>query len=459
MPSNSRAIAVALAAVLLLAPVVGAASVQSNGFVALGGDSNDSGDATDTTTASPTPSSTAQAGDGSGTDANYTRIYVDDEYRHLELKPGESETFEVTVENGEDGSVEITPSLFVPKVGERPVEQGWITIEPEQTTLEADAEQTVTVTVSVPDDAELGRYRGAVQFTDETIQYPGRPPRPIHAASFNVEVQRDPTVFVLPLNRGYTQIEAGETYTHSVRINNTGDQAVPLDPTLNLRNDGPPRPGDQPSLDRSWFTIDAPSQVPAGGSATVDVTVEVPEDASRGDYDAELDLGLRDPARNERRDYWQQLHMGIQVWKQPEQPFTKAFDVAEDTDSVTVELSAGDRRNADDEPASFDVTLVGPDGETVEPERVEVSNNGYVDLSGDRRRYRYAAEDAAASGSAYADRGGERVVRYRLDAPDEGEWELQVMPHDTVSFRYEVVRDETDDEDTTGSESTSNGSS
>jgi hypothetical protein len=435
MPSNTRAVAVALATVLLLAPVVGAASVQSNGFVALGGDSTDT---------APAPSSAVQSDDENGTDTNYTRLYVEDEYRRLELKPGESESFEVTVENGEAGPIEITPGLFVPKVGDRPVEKGWITIEPGQATLEADAERTVTVTVNVPEDAELGDYRGAVQFTDETIQYPGRPPRPVHAASFSVRVQRDPTVFVLPLNRGYTQIEAGESYTHSVRINNTGEGAVPLDPTLNLQEDRRPRPGGQPSVDRSWFTIDAPSQVPAGESATVDVTVEVPEDASRGDYDVELDLGLRDPARNERRDYWQQIHMGFQVWKQPDQPFTKTFDVADDTESVTVKLSAGDRRNADDAPASFDVTLVGPDGETIEPERVRTTNRGYVDLSGDRRRYRYAAEGAGASGSAYADEGGERVLRYRLDAPSEGQWELQVMPHDTVRFRYEIIRNESD---------------
>jgi hypothetical protein len=430
MPSNTRAVAVALATVLLLAPVVGAASVQSNGFVAIDGDSSES---------PPAQSAAAQAGSENGSATNYTRLYVEDEYRNLELKPGESETFEVTVGNGEDGPVEITPGLFVPRVGDRPVEKGWVTVEPGSATLEADAERTVTVTIAVPEDAELGEYRGAVRFTDETIQYPGRPPRPVHAASFNVEVRRDPTVFVLPLTRGYAQVEAGESYTHSVRINNTGEDAVPLDPTLELRDERRPRPGGQPSLDRSWFTIDAPSRVPAGGSATVDVTVEVPGDASRGDYDAELDLGLRDPARPDRRDYWQRMHLSFQVWKQPEQPFEKAFDVSEGTESVTVKLSAGDRRNADDAPASFDVTLVGPDGNEMEPERVETTNRGHVDLSGDRRRYRYA-EGAAGGGSAYADEGGERVLRYRVDAPAEGEWTLRVMPRDTVRFRYEIIR-------------------
>jgi hypothetical protein len=436
MPSNTRAVAVALATVLLLAPVVGAASVQSNGFVAPGGDS---------TTASSAPA--AQADNGS--EANYTRLYVEDGYRRLELKPGESETFNVTVENGEESSIEITPGLFVPKVGDRPVEAGWVTVEPGQTTLEPDAERTVTVSVAVPDDAELGEYRGAVQFTDETIQYPGRPPRPVHAASFSVQVYRDPTVFVLPLDHGYAQVEAGETYTRSVRINNTGDQAVPLDPTMDLRDQGPPRPNSR-SVDRSWFTIDAPSQVPAGESVTVDVTVEVPEGASRGDYDAELSLGLRDPARSDRSDYWQRMNLRFQVWEQPEEPFQKAFDVSDGTESVVVKLSASDRRNADDAPANFDVAFVGPDGETVEPERVETTNRGYVDLSGDQRRYRYASADGAAasgSASAYADQRGERVLTYRLDAPDEGEWTLRVMPRDTVGFRYEIVRNQSTAED------------
>ena len=441
MPSNTKAVAVALATVLLLAPIVGAASVQSNGFVAPGGDS--------TTALPPTA---AQAENGSVT--NYTRLYVEDGYRRLELKPGESETFNVTVENGEDRSIEIAPALFVPKVGDRPVEAGWITVDPGQATLEPDAERTVTVTVNVPENAELGEYRGAVRFTDETIRYPGRPPRPVHAASFSVRVHRDPTVFVLPLNRGYAQIEAGETYTRTVRINNTGDRAVPLDPTMNLRDDGARRPGSR-SLDRSWFTVDAPSQVPAGGSATVDVTVEVPENATRGDYDAELNLGLRDPARPDRSDYWQRMHVRFQVWEQPEEPFEKPFDVSERTESVVVKLSTNERRSADDTPASFDVAFVGPDGETVEPERVETANHGYVDLSGDRRRYRYASADGiAASGSAYADEGGERVLTYRLDAPDRGEWTLQVMPRDTVSFRYEITRNESTGGDATSTPDT-----
>ena len=118
---------------------------------------------------------------------------------------------------------------------------------------------------------------------------------------------------------------------------------------------------------------------------------------------------------------------------------------------MMVKLSTNDRRSADDTPASFDVALVGPDGETVEPERAETTNRGYVDLSGGRRRYRYAsgADGATESGAAYVDRGGERVRTYRLDSPDEGGWTLRVMPHDTVGFGYEILPDRTTGEDAT----------
>jgi hypothetical protein len=426
MPSTSGYIAVVLAALALLAPLAGAATVQSN-----------------SATASATVSDTeATAQEANAT--NYTRLYVEDRYRSVELRPGANETFEVTVENGESESVTISPRLVTPRVGDRPVKSGWVDISTPRTTLAPDEEVTVTVTVDVPEDAEMARYRGSVAFTDETISYPGRPPQPVHAAQFSVEVYREPTVFVVPLNEEYGRLQAGESYTHTVRVNNTGEEAVPVNPTVEV-DERRYRPG-QETARRDWFTVDAPSQVPAGESALVNVTVAVPEDATRGDYDAEVNLGLRDPARGDRGDYWQRIGMHFQVWKQPDGPFTKSFDVSESTTSVTVTLSAGDRgrTNADEEPASFDVTFVGPDGETHEPKRVEVTNGGYVDLA-DTRRY-------PRSEGAYAIRGDDRQVTYRLSDPAAGEWTARITPRNVVRFQYEIVRDEVTERSTDGDE-------
>lgn len=418
MPSIGRYSAVGLALLALLAPLAGATTVQSNG------------PGVPTDDPAVTGSSVAQQGNAS----NYTRLYVEDGYRSADLKPGENTTFEVTVENGEDEPVTISPRLVTPRVGERPVRAEWVTITPSETTIQPDEEATVTVEIAVPSDAEMARYRGSVAFTDETITYPGRPPQPVHAARFAVEVRRDPTVFVVPLNEEYAQLQAGESYTHTVRVNNTGDGAVRLDPTVRVDDRRRHRRG-QETADRDWFTVEAPARIPAGESATVEVTVDVPAGANPGDYGAEVNLGLRDPARNDRSDYWQRVDLRFQVWKQPEEPFTETFTVSESTQSLTVQLSAGDRpRRSDGAPAEFEVTLVGPDGETYEPSRVEVRTGGYVDLA-DRRRY-------PSRDGAYSSRGGERVVRYRLEEPAAGEWTVRIMPRNAVSFRYELVRDE-----------------
>lgn len=416
MPSKRSYASVALAALALLAPVTGAAAVQSNspGVPADG-------------PATQQPSVQENA-------TNYTRLYLGDRYRSVDLEPGENTTFEVTVENGEDEPVTVSPDLFTPPAGERPVPSEWVTVDPSEATIEAGEEATVTVAVDVPADAKMARYRGILALTDEMISYDGRPERPVHAAQFSVEVTRPPTVFVVPLNEEYSQLRAGESYTHTVRVNNTGAEAVPLNPTVKLEERRRYRPG-QKTAERDWFTVDAPAQVPAGGSALVNVTVAVPEGASRGSYDAEVTLGLRDPARADRGDYWQRVNMHFQVWKQPEEPFTKSFGVSESTESLTVKLSAGDRRrDSTDESPEFDVTLVGPDGETYDPQRVEVTNRGYVSLADTRR--------TPSRDGAYATRGDDRAVRYRLEDPESGEWTVRITPQNVAQFRYELIRDE-----------------
>ncbi|MDG5776351.1 hypothetical protein VB773_08005 [Haloarculaceae archaeon H-GB2-1] len=367
---------------------------------------------------------------------NYTRLYVDDGYRHLELKPGESDSFTVDVENGEDEAVTISPHVVIPRVGERPVEKSWVSVDVDDATIEPGAERTVNVTVEVPDDADLGRYQGWVAFTDETVSYPGRPPQPVHAVSFATEVTKDPTVFIRSGDHGYSQVQAGESYTHEIVVENTGEQAVPLNPEL-ARQRHSHRPGAN-TVERSWFDIDSPNEVQPGETATVTVTVTAPADASRGHYDAELDLGLTDPARPEDRDYWQQVHLNFQVWTQPEDPFEKSVNVEEGTQNLTLTLTSNDRydRNAaDTKPAQFDVAWVAPNGTTIDAERVSVTNSGHVDLGDADRR------SGVQTDGAYATGGQNKEFVYRVDDPAAGNWTVRIMPEHAVQFGYEIVRD------------------
>jgi len=381
-------------------------------------------------------SSASDAGSGN---ANYTRLYIDDRHQHLELKPGESESFTVTVENGADEPVDVSPQVHIPPRGERPLEESWVAIEDGDTTLDAGEEREFDVTVSIPDGTELNRYGGMIAFTDETVTYPGQPERPVHRVSLNVEVWKEPTVRILSDRHTYTQVKAGDGFTREIVIENTGDQAVPVSPQLNTEDRRHRRyaPGTQETLDRSWLEIDAPNEVDPGATETVEVTVSPPADAERGDYRAGLDLGLKDPARPDRSSHWQEVNLRFQVWTQPDEPFETSFDVSEDAESVDLELSAGrHHRGANGmESPSFDVTFVSPDGDEIDAERVTVTNRGGVNLGDDRRQ-------PMTDDSTYSTDGEQQTFRYRLEDPEAGSWSVQIMPDNAMRFGYEIIREE-----------------
>lgn len=389
------------------------------------------------TTNSGTISPKAQTGGSTPSEtneSNYTRLYVKDEYRHFKLRPGGNSSFTVTVENGEDNPVTLSPHVVVPKVRDRPVKKDWVSIETTNTTIEPNEEHSFTVTVTIPDDAELGDYRGWIAFTDETISYPGRPPRPLHAASVNVDIWAEPTVKIVGRRHVYSQIKAGSADTHEIVIRNTGDDPVPLSPELTTEERHHP-PGRERSLQRAWFEIDAPNEIAPGQNETVRVTISPPSEAERGRYRAELDLGLKDPVRPERDSHWQQIRLGVQVWKQPEEPFETTFDVSKNVTDITLKLSADSPRRPGDgdvsNPGRFDVKFVAPNGTVINATRARVTNTGHVDLSGDER---------AAQDGAYAVHRGDKTVRYHLGDPQSGTWTVRIMPENTVRFQYEIIR-------------------
>ncbi len=388
--------------------------------------------------AAPTPTAQTASGDAGAassadTDAsNYTSLYVEGDGTNVEVKPGESDSFSLTVENGEDDTVSLSPHLYVPPVGENLLDEEWVSIDGE-TEIAGGEETTLDVTVSVPESAELGHYSGQIALTNETVTYPGRPARPVHAVSTYVDVWKQPAVEILSSTYFSGQVEAGDTATYEVRIENSGTEAAPVNPELsgqqNVR-----RAGATSGLDPSWVSIDAPAEIAPGETATVELSVAVPESAERGSYDATVDLGLKDPNRPERSTYWQEVDLGVDVWKQPAEPFETTFDVSEATESIDLSLSPRMADSQSAESPSFDVTLVAPNGTEITPERVRTTNTGYVDMSGRTRQ--------ATTDGPYVSDGGQTSFEYTTSASAAGEWTLRVMPHDTMGFNYEVVRNE-----------------
>lgn len=391
-----------------------------------------------------TASSTAaeQGSDQSTSPENYTRLYIEDGYTHLRLKPGESDSVNVTVENGEETSVTLSPRVVIPPRGQPPVEKDWVSIDATDTTLASGETREFEITVSVPEDAEIRRYGGMVAFTDETIRYPGRPPRPVHGVSLNVEVWKEPTVTIQSERYIHSQVKAGDSFTKEITIENTGEQAVPLNPQVNTeqrrRHGYMTSSGDQETLDRSWISVDAPSEVRAGETETVSITVSPPANAKRGDYSTEVELGLKDPARPERDSYWQRIDLNFQVWTQPEEPFETTFAVSEDTTNATLTLRTNRHRpGSSSADADFDVTFVSPYNNEIDAERVQVTDSGRVTL-GDERR-------PGISDGTYGTEGSEQTFTYRLDSPSDGTWSVRIMPENTMDFEYEITRDEASD--------------
>jgi len=430
---HRRTLALVCAAVLLVPAVTTGIAAQPDSATSATVAELDDGT---TAAASSDGATAAQSSDGAAT-TNYTRLYVEERYRSLELKPGESETVNVSVENGEDEPVTLSPHLYIPKIGQRPVEKSWVSIDADEPTLDAGAERSFAVTVDVPEDAEIGRYSAIVAFTDEMITRLGGPKRPVHSTNLNVEVRTEPTV-TIEANRFYdSQIRSGESLTREITVENSGDSAVPLNPTIKTDDPNYAARSGRNSIERSWFEIDAPSEVPAGESVTVDVTISPPESADRGRYNAEIDLGLRDPGRPDGRTYWQQVHVGFQVWKQPPEPFETTVDVTENTESMTLTLTT-DRQpqTGQAESPHFDVSFVAPNGTTVEAERVRRATSGHIDLG--------RASERQHGDSPYADDGAQHEFTYRVEQPQSGDWTAQIVPHNAIQFGYEITRNETE---------------
>lgn len=389
-----------------------------------------------TNSAATATEDTAAGSDTTRQVGNYTRLYIEDQHKHLELQPGETDSVTITVENGDEEAVELSPHAIVSPRGQPPIEESWLTIEADNTTVAAGETHEFNVTISVPDDAEVRRYGGTIALTDERIQMPRRPgpPRPVHSVSLNVEVWQEPTVHVDADRHMFSQVQAGESFTTNITIENTGEQAVPLNPKLNTEDRR--RHGEREQLDRSWVTIDSPSEIDAGDTETVEVTITPPAAAERGNYNAEIDLGLTDPARNEDRSYWQEIRLGFQVWTQPDEPFETAFEVSEDANNTTLELSADGHTRARNEGAAadFDVTFVSPSGTEIAAERVQVTDTGHVTLGAERR--------PRQSDGTYATRGDQQTFKYRVTDPEPGTWSVRIMPENTMDFEYEIVRNE-----------------
>nr|QNO53060.1 hypothetical protein GKHFHOKN_00036 [Methanosarcinales archaeon ANME-1 ERB6]QNO53591.1 hypothetical protein BBDCAPAO_00028 [Methanosarcinales archaeon ANME-1 ERB6] len=365
---------------------------------------------------------------------DYKILQISPKHEWFELKPGSEKEFTVKVKNKDEETVSTSPRIEVQPYGEYFLEEEWITVEPRSAEIKAGGEQEYTVTVKIPEDAEIGHYSAQVVFTNDTMPTPYPAPFPMYVNSLmlSIQVWEPPKILIQP-RYIHDRVEAGQRQEYEIQLENKGDKAIAINPEIGgeERGHGP----FENAIPEGWLTIDAPAKVEANSKAMVKVTVNVPVDA-KGRYEGGINLNIDDPSI-ERWD--QEVHIGLEVWKQPTTPYREDFTVKQG-DDISVEITA--RQHAYDrygggaeekEEPSFDVALGTPEGGKRTPEPSKTVKTGEVSLGMD-----YLPPWEASSEGLYHAMSTEYSETYEITNATGGVWTLEILPRNAESFEYTI---------------------
>nr|QNO51580.1 hypothetical protein FJOHDBIG_00029 [Methanosarcinales archaeon ANME-1 ERB6] len=366
--------------------------------------------------------------------ADYKKLQISPKHEWFELKPGGEKEFTVKVKNKDEEAVSTSPRIEVQPYGEYFLEEEWITVEPGSAEIKAGGEQEYTVKVRIPEDAEIGHYSAQIVFTNDTMPTPYPAPFPMYVNSLmlSIQVWEPPKILIQPRHI-HDRVEAGQRQEYEIQLENKGDKAIAISPEIGggERWHGP----FENTIPEGWLTIDAPAKVEANSKATVKVTVNVPIDA-KGRYEGGINLNIDDPSI-ERWD--QEVHIGLEVWKQPTTPFREDFTVKQG-EKITVEITA--RQHAYDrygggveekEEPSFDVTLTTPEGGKLTSEPSKTVKKGEVSLGMD-----YLPPWEASSEGMYHVMSTEYSETYEITNATGGAWTLEILPRNAERFEYTI---------------------
>ncbi len=376
---------------------------------------------------------------------NFTKLEISPRYGNLQLQPGENKELTITIKNKEKEPVKVSPHVEVPPYGEYVMDKEWVTVTPASSEIPAGGSQKFVVKAAIPADASVGYYNAMVAFTDETIPAPYPQPFPsyVHTFSLSINVWTPPKV---QIEKPYIQdqLEAGKEYDYKIKLKNTGDKAVTIDPKISQQDQmyGPYGAMESAFTDDA-LTITSPKEIAAGASVEVNVHVKVPADA-RGSYRGAIDLGIEDPsiARNEWADL---VRLELGVWRQPTEPFVKTF-TTEEASPVTIEVSsnlfegiykylaAGGAGTKNAKEPSFTVTLSGPDNSAISLTKTKTVMKGGVSLGGTGMFPPWESD----SEGIYTEMGTQYTETYTADAP-AGDLKLGIMPLNTQQFEYTIT--------------------
>jgi hypothetical protein len=378
-------------------------------------------------------------------------LLVDPGYSYLRIKPGESDEMTVVLFNHGKEPLTLKPYIAPKVFSDNMLDEDWVTISPAKAELNNGEKQEFTIKVSVPEDAELDSYDANVFFSDlegdVSALYPGY--NGALELSVNVWLPPNVQVFNSYIN---DRVEAGSEYEYVIKLKNVADKAISINPEFEVSEDEWYGYSAQVSLDEKDVTITAPSVIKAGEKATVTVKVRVPADAE-GNLNGRINLNIDDRTMNE---WSQKVSINLDVWQQPEDPFTTSF-VARTDDLVTLKIISRDYNYGGSSTSStapyFDVVLKNADGQ-VKSVLISSGHSSTVSLSQQSPVYYGIAMDEARDGAMSEvsvskesededqfnvyQQGSTTYTEVYLAEGAVGEWTLEIMPHNTENFEYSV---------------------
>ncbi len=373
-------------------------------------------------------------------DMDVTKLQISPRYAHTELMPGESEEFTVTVKNPNNETVSAYPMVVDQPYSEYIFDEEWITITPASAELEADVEVEFTILVAIPDDAERGQYGTQIAFTDDVMPtpYPSPYPMYINAFDLHISVWKPPVMQIQP-RYIHDRVESNREYDYIINLKNTGDCDIKIDPELK-----PERWYHYETMGQAFeddaITITAPAVVPANGTATVNIHLEVPIGA-KGGYHSRLDLGIDSSSGGWYEDVGT-VQLNFEVWTQPTEHYVKEF-ATETAAPITIEIRSDQYRydmcgggsggRGDDEKPSFDVVLRELTGDAVTLTQTAVEYHGSVHLGGSDCTPPWEMD----SSGMYNEGHTSYIERYTANGA-VGTWKLEILPHYVEEFDYTI---------------------
>lgn len=350
------------------------------------------------------------------------RIVPDPSYGGMQISPGESDSFDVTLTNPGNATETISTSVYNQDDSQYPIDPSWVTITPSTATIEAGNSVTVNVAVAVPAGTSFGSYDCMLNIGDEQGN--------ASSVSVVVDVWSNSNIQITPQYL-YDWVDAGKEYNYEIQIKNAGSSEVAISPEVEDTTDVS-SPGTNPGLSKEDLTVTGPSSILPGESAAVNLKVVVPEGAT-GDFDGSIKMNIDDPTVYPDSD---KVTVNFHIPVIPENPYDIPFKV--NTNGIaTIELKS-DRQNfySVDEYAnpSFAVKIFDPQGNEVSPVLTGNLYGGSVTIGSSLYELAPIVKNRS---SEYQESEQQYVDTY--DVPvTPGTWRLSVMPYATESFDYTI---------------------